>query len=116
MQPQPQSPRRISPDQDPSGISTRRIPSRRMALAAVTALTLAITTSAGTARLSAPSTAGPTGLARTAALSPCMIHGGPDVQMSEGVPTPHGYARSTGTVHALTLMVDFSDAPGEGSA
>jgi M6 family metalloprotease-like protein len=36
--------------------------------------------------------------------------------MSEGVPTSVGYARSTGTVRALTLMVDFSDAPGQGSA
>jgi M6 family metalloprotease-like protein len=45
-----------------------------------------------------------------------MIRGAATVQMSEGVPTNGGYARSTGTVHALTLMVDFSDAPGEGSA
>ena len=36
--------------------------------------------------------------------------------MSEGVPTGAGYSRSTGTVHALTLMVDFSDAPGPGNA
>ncbi|WP_440557991.1 M6 family metalloprotease domain-containing protein [Streptomyces sp. SCPE 10] len=116
MQPQPQSSRRIS-DPDPAGIGTRRIRSRRTAaLAAVTALTLAISTSAGTARLTAPSAAGPIGLARSSAFSPCMIHGGQDVQMSEGVPTRHGYARSTGTVHALTLMVDFSDAPGPGSA
>ncbi|MEU6507180.1 M6 family metalloprotease domain-containing protein [Streptomyces sp. NPDC046942] len=86
------------------------------ALAAVTALTLAVSTSAGTGHLPAPTTAGPIGLARSTALAPCMIHGGPDVQMTEGVPTPQGYARSTGTVHALTLMVDFSDAPGQGSA
>lgn len=38
------------------------------------------------------------------------------VQMSEGVPTQSGYARSTGTVHALNLMVDFPDAHGEGTA
>ncbi len=36
--------------------------------------------------------------------------------MSEGIPTPHGYSRSTGTVRALNLMIDFSDAPGEGTA
>ena len=36
--------------------------------------------------------------------------------MSEGMPTPPGYSRSTGTVRALNLMVDFSDAPGQGSA
>ncbi|MBP2052752.1 M6 family metalloprotease-like protein [Streptomyces griseochromogenes] len=80
----------------------------------MTALTLTVSTSAGTGRLATPTTAGPTGLART--LSPCMIHGGSDVQMTEGVPTPAGYSHSTGTVHALTLMVDFSDAPGQGSA
>lgn len=36
--------------------------------------------------------------------------------MSEGLRTAPGYARSTGTVRALTLMIDFSDAPGEGTA
>ncbi|MER6381762.1 M6 family metalloprotease domain-containing protein [Streptomyces sp. NPDC001118] len=86
------------------------------ALAAVTALTLAVSTSAGTGHLSAPTTAGPIGLARSSALAPCTVHAGLDVQMTEGLPTPHGYARSTGTVHALTLMIDFSDAPGEGAA
>jgi M6 family metalloprotease-like protein len=60
--------------------------------------------------------AGPVALARTSALGPCMINGPLDVQMSEGIPTPGGYSRSTGTVHALTLMVDFSDAPGQGTA
>lgn len=138
---QPQPPRRIrlpherafdeDPLDDPSGgwyggsygdrlgaggrPGRRRIrPRRAAALAVVTALTLAVTTSAGTGHLAAP-TAGPIGLARTA-LAPCAIHGGPDVQMTEGIPTPHGYSRSTGTVHALTLMIDFSDAPGQGSA
>jgi M6 family metalloprotease-like protein len=82
----------------------------------VTALTLTVSTSAGTGHLLAPSAAGPIGLDRSSALSPCMIHGSQDVQMPEGVPTPRGYVRSTGTVHALTLMVDFSDAPGQGSA
>lgn len=45
-----------------------------------------------------------------------MINGGSSVQMSEGVPTSGGYSRSTGTVRALTLMIDFSDSPGRGSA
>ncbi|EST26647.1 hypothetical protein M878_26455 [Streptomyces roseochromogenus subsp. oscitans DS 12.976] len=89
---------------------------RVAALAAVTALTLAVSTSAGTGHLSAPTTAGPVGLARSSALAPCTVHAGLDIQMTEGLPTPHGYARSTGTLHALTLMVDFSDAPGEGNA
>jgi M6 family metalloprotease-like protein len=45
-----------------------------------------------------------------------MINGVIGVQMSEGMPTATGYARSTGTVRALNLMVDFPDVPGEGSA
>ena len=43
-----------------------------------------------------------------------MISGAMGVQMSEGMPTPPGYARSTGTVRALNLMIDFPDAQGEG--
>ncbi|MFD8808882.1 M6 family metalloprotease domain-containing protein [Streptomyces sp. NPDC059597] len=98
--------------------SPRRIRSRRVAaLASVTVLTFAVSTSAGSGPLTAHHSAGPTGLTRTsAALAPCMIHGGSDVQMTEGVPTTGGYARSTGTVHALTLMIDFPDAKGRGSA
>ena len=97
----------------------RRIRPRRVAaLASVTALTLAVSTSAGTGRLPlrTPTAAGPIALARSATHGPCLISGGPAVQMSEGLPTPGGYSRSTGTVRALTLMVDFSDAPGSGSA
>ncbi|WP_367322493.1 M6 family metalloprotease domain-containing protein [Streptomyces sp. HUAS ZL42] len=89
------------------------------ALVCVTALTLAVSTSAGSGRLTAgPRTAGagPIALARSSALGPCMISGSPAVQMSEGVPTTGSYARSTGTVRALTLMVDFPDAPGQGNA
>ncbi|MET7483280.1 M6 family metalloprotease domain-containing protein [Streptomyces sp. NPDC005538] len=98
---------------------SRRIRPRRVAaLASVTVLTLAVSTSAGTGHLTpgAMTAAGPVALARTSALGPCMINGPVDVEMSEGIPTPGGYSRSTGTVHALTLMVDFSDAPGQGSA
>ncbi|MER6068877.1 M6 family metalloprotease domain-containing protein [Streptomyces sp. NPDC001817] len=90
-------------------------PRRVAALAAVTALTLAVGTSAGTGHLTAPTTAGPIGTARSA-LAPCAVQGSVEVQMTEGIPTPHGYAHSTGTLHALTLMIDFSDAPGKGSA
>ncbi|MFE2299639.1 M6 family metalloprotease domain-containing protein [Streptomyces sp. NPDC059445] len=98
--------------------SSRRIRPRRVAaLATVTVLTLAVSTSAGTGHLTAGSaTAGSTALARSTALGPCMINGPSDVQMGEGIPTTPGYARSTGTLRALTLMVDFSDAPGKGSA
>lgn len=100
---------------------SRRIRPRRMvALASVTVLTLAVSTSAGTGRQTAgPLTAtgaGPIALARSSPLGPCMISGRPTVQMSEGVPTTHGYSRSTGTVNALTVMVDFPDAHGQGRA
>ncbi|MFC7306220.1 M6 family metalloprotease domain-containing protein [Streptomyces monticola] len=92
-------------------------PRRSPLLAALAALVLAVTATASTGRLSTgPQTAGPAALARSTALGPCMISGTMGVQMSEGVPTPPGYARSTGPVRALNLMIDFSDAPGEGRA
>lgn len=88
------------------------------ALLSVAALTLAVSTSAGTGDLTrgSPTAAGSVPLARSSPFGPCMIRGGLGVQMSEGLPTPAGYSRSTGTVRALNLMVDFSDAPGQGSA
>jgi len=98
--------------------TSRRIrPRRVVALASVAVLTLAVSTSAGTGHPTRGSTtAGSIALARSTALGPCMINGALGVQMGEGIPTAPGYARSTGTVRALTLMVDFSDAPGQGSA
>ncbi|KDN79147.1 hypothetical protein DF19_33445 [Streptomyces olindensis] len=115
MQPQPRRPRTGS-----AGPLGRRISRRRLAaLACVTALTFTVSTSAGTGRLAPGSTAagaGPIDLSRDSAHGPCMIRGAREVQMSEGIPTSDGYARSTGTVRALTLMIDFSDAPGEGRA
>ncbi|MEU8534143.1 M6 family metalloprotease domain-containing protein [Streptomyces parvulus] len=99
---------------------SRRIRPRRLAaIGTVGVLTLALSTSAGTGGLApgtAPAGAGPGALSRSSAHGPCMISGGPEIQMSEGVPTTAGYAPSTGTVRALNLMVDFSDAPGEGEA
>ncbi|MET9779059.1 M6 family metalloprotease domain-containing protein, partial [Streptomyces sp. NPDC006367] len=91
---------------------SRRIrPRRPAALATVALLTLAVSTSAGTGPL-APETAssgpGPATLSRSSAHGPCMISGGSEIQMSEGVPTAPGYVRSTGTVRALNLMIDFS--------
>ncbi|WP_329121399.1 M6 family metalloprotease domain-containing protein [Streptomyces sp. NBC_01465] len=50
------------------------------------------------------------------ALGPCRMPNPMGVQMSEGLPTSPGYTRSTGRVRALTLMIDFPDAPGDGSA
>ncbi|MFC8430675.1 M6 family metalloprotease domain-containing protein [Streptomyces sp. NPDC057253] len=99
--------------------TSRRIRPRRVAaLVSVTALTLAVGTSAPGGRLTAkaPTAAGPAALARSDSHGACLLSGGPAVQMSEGLPTPGGYSRSTGTVRALTLMVDFSDAPGSGTA
>ncbi|WP_156727064.1 M6 family metalloprotease domain-containing protein [Streptomyces apocyni] len=91
---------------------------RRSAIFAVTAaLTLTLSSSASSGRLSPdPQTAGPVAGNRATALGPCMISGSMGVQMSEGVPTAPGYTPSTGTVRALNLMIDFPDAPGEGSA
>ncbi|MFF4752528.1 M6 family metalloprotease domain-containing protein [Streptomyces sp. NPDC002514] len=104
----------------PQPIARRIRPRRVAALASVTVLTLAVSTSAGTGRLSSGATATGAGsaaaLARKTALAPCLINGAHEVQMTEGVPTSGGYSRSTGTVRALTLMVDFPDAPGEGDA
>jgi M6 family metalloprotease-like protein len=93
-------------------------PVRGAVLAPLAALTLAITVSASTGPFphDLPRAEGPVVLRHGTAMAPCMIASGPDVQMSEGVPTAHGYAHSTGTVHALTVMIDFPDAPGQGSA
>lgn len=96
-----------------------RIPSRRrtLALAGATTLVIAATASASST-LSLPShaSAGPVAIADEAGIGPCRISATMGVQMSEGMPTPAGYSRSTGEVHALNLMIDFPDAPGLGSA
>ncbi|WP_030976709.1 M6 family metalloprotease domain-containing protein [Streptomyces sp. NRRL S-1824] len=97
----------------------RRIPSRRrtLALAGATTLVIAATASASsTLSLSGHASAGPVATADEAGLGPCRISATMGVQMSEGMPTPAGYSRSTGKVHALNLMIDFPDAPGLGSA
>ncbi|MFG2147886.1 M6 family metalloprotease domain-containing protein [Streptomyces sp. NPDC048696] len=92
-----------------------RDPRRRRTLAgaALAAVVLASMTS-GSTTLVAPSraSAGPVATGGDLALGPCRISATMGVQMSEGLPTPPGYAHSTGTVRALTLMVDFPDAPG----
>ncbi|MFJ6657818.1 M6 family metalloprotease domain-containing protein [Streptomyces sp. NPDC091377] len=103
----------------PQPSHSRIRPRRAATLVSVTALTFAVSTAAGTGQHTVGSSAagaGPASLSRSSALGPCMISGPTDVQMSEGVPTSRGYAPSTGTIRALSLMIDFSDAPGQGDA
>ncbi|MEU6879385.1 M6 family metalloprotease domain-containing protein [Streptomyces sp. NPDC046712] len=97
---------------------TRRRIRRPVALATVAALALAALASASTTLPGpAPASAGPVATTQgEAQLGPCRIATTMGVQMSEGLPTAPGYARSTGLVRALNLMVDFPDAPGEGTA
>ncbi|MEV0277802.1 M6 family metalloprotease domain-containing protein [Streptomyces sp. NPDC050610] len=45
---------------------------------------------------------------------PCALTGIQDL-VSETAHTPRGYARSSGTVRAITLFVDFPDAPADGT-
>ncbi|NUL06130.1 M6 family metalloprotease domain-containing protein [Streptomyces lunaelactis] len=86
-------------------------------LAAFAALALAaLTTASATLPAATRSAAGPVATAEDSGLGPCRIGSTLGVQMSEGLPTPPGYARSTGEVRALNLMIDFPDAPGTGRA
>ncbi|MFF0548405.1 MULTISPECIES: M6 family metalloprotease domain-containing protein [unclassified Streptomyces] len=83
----------------------------------LTALALGITATASTGTSGrGQSAAGAVATTVEAALAPCRITGTMGVQMSEGLPTPPGYSRSTGEVRALNLMIDFPDAKGEGTA
>ncbi|MCP3820347.1 M6 family metalloprotease domain-containing protein [Streptomyces sp. A3M-1-3] len=94
-----------------------RRPRRTSASIAVTALALAVTaTASGDMTSRSKAAAGPVAAADESALAPCRIAGTMGIQMSEGLPTPPGYARSTGEIRALNLMIDFADAPGEGKA
>ncbi|MFF3247411.1 M6 family metalloprotease domain-containing protein [Streptomyces sp. NPDC002870] len=93
--------------------SSRRI----CALGALAALALAaLTTASATLPSPTRASAGPVAGADKTALGPCRIASTLGVQMSEGVPTPSGYSRSTGVVRALNLMIDFPDAQGTGRA
>ncbi|MEU7279152.1 M6 family metalloprotease domain-containing protein [Streptomyces sp. NPDC045431] len=100
---------------------TRRRIRRPVALGAATTLALATLATASStlpdpSRASAGPVAAENATDELAALGPCRISATVGVQMSEGIPTPSGYARSTGEVRALNLMIDFPDAPGEGPA
>lgn len=86
-------------------------------VAPLTALALAFTLSTGPGPSGgSPVATGPGAGPHRTTLAPCLIGGRRGVQMSEGVPTAPGYAHSTGVVRALNLMIDFSDAPGQGRA
>ncbi|MFJ3926097.1 M6 family metalloprotease domain-containing protein [Streptomyces sp. NPDC090022] len=90
---------------------------RTSALVGLTALALGIAATASTGLSTRTHTAaGPVAASTESALAPCRIAGTMGVQMSEGLPTPPGYSRSTGEVRALNLMIDFPDAAGEGTA
>lgn len=117
-----------------------RVHRRGLALAATAVLTITIPTASTATSLITPSSAPPSGgkaaplpqvpersplSARSSSppvppgrlpSGPCALSAGKNVQLSEGLPTSGGYSRSTGTVHALTLMIDFPDAHGSGSA
>ncbi|WNE98400.1 M6 family metalloprotease domain-containing protein [Streptomyces luomodiensis] len=102
-----------------SRIRIRR-PRRGGAFATAAVLTVAVVTPAATPRPGppAPPELAPAPSARPAlgSLTPCALGPGPGLQMSEGIPTGRGYSRSTGTVHALNLMIDFPDVHGQGTA
>ncbi|GLV83884.1 M6 family metalloprotease domain-containing protein [Streptomyces lavendulae subsp. lavendulae] len=94
-----------------------RRPCRTSAYIGLTALALGVTATASTGISGrSHSAAGPVAASAESVLAPCRIAGTMGVQMSEGLPTPPGYSRSTGEVRALNLMIDFPDAKGEGSA
>ncbi|MFJ8310511.1 MULTISPECIES: M6 family metalloprotease domain-containing protein [unclassified Streptomyces] len=85
--------------------------------AALTSVALAaLTTGSTTLSIATRAAAGPVAAPGDTSLAPCRIPTVLGVQMSEGLPTQPGYAHSTGIVRALTLMIDFPDAPGPGSA
>ncbi|MFF0076585.1 M6 family metalloprotease domain-containing protein [Streptomyces sp. NPDC005494] len=84
---------------------------RPLALAGATALVIATMASASsTLPIASRASAGPVATPRGTGLAPCRIPATMGVQMSEGMPTPSGYARSTGRIRALNLMIDFPDA------
>ncbi|MEU7066627.1 M6 family metalloprotease domain-containing protein [Streptomyces sp. NPDC053429] len=94
-----------------------RSPRRTCAYVGIAALAIAVTATASAGISSRThSAAGPVATSVDSALAPCRIVSTMGVQMSEGLPTPPGYSRSTGEVRALNLMIDFPDAKGEGSA
>lgn len=93
-----------------------RTPRRTSACISLTVLALGVTATASAGISDRSPAAGPVATTAESVLAPCRIAGTMGVQMSEGLPTPPGYSRSTGEVRALNLMIDFPDAKGEGTA
>ncbi|MDT3398503.1 M6 family metalloprotease domain-containing protein [Streptomyces sp. B1866] len=92
-----------------------RSPRRSSALAAAAVLAVAAATPTAVPG-TAPARAGHA-RARDAGAAACALAPAPGASpLSEGIPTPVGHSRGTGRVDALTLMIDFPDAPGEGTA
>jgi M6 family metalloprotease-like protein len=96
----------------PPGPAGRPIPGRRPRRPRIRALIPAVlllagipVAGAGMAGRAAPAAAPPG--------RPCALPAAPGTEMSEGFPTSpdHEYARSTGELRALTLFIDFPDAP-----
>ncbi|MFG2114693.1 M6 family metalloprotease domain-containing protein [Streptomyces sp. NPDC048718] len=97
--------------------SPRRIRRPVVLASAATLLLAALATADGALTGPAPASSGPVAAGHgKQSLVPCRIATTMGVQMSEGVPTAPGYVHSTGPVRALNLMVDFPDAPGQGTA
>lgn len=87
----------------------RRIRGRgRAALSTLGSLALVLATTPGVA--TALPHAEPDAAALAAECAPPERNG-----LSEGIPTSAGYSPTTGTVSALTLFIDFPDAPAQGS-
>ncbi|MFJ4964331.1 Immune inhibitor A peptidase M6 [Streptomyces sp. ADI96-02] len=86
---------------------------RPIALVGATALVIAaVATASSSLPVGGRASAGSAATSPDSAAGPCRIATTLGVQMSEGMPTPPGYTRSTGEVTALNLMIDFPDAEG----
>ncbi|WP_455569861.1 M6 family metalloprotease domain-containing protein [Streptomyces xinghaiensis] len=107
----------VSPSPAPPHSSSRpRLHPRTRLTTAALALT-SVSISMAAAPAAVPVThPGPGAPSLARAGSTCLPGHAEGIQMSEGIPTPPGHAPSTGTLRALTLMIDFPDVRGEGSA
>ncbi|GAA0402773.1 M6 family metalloprotease domain-containing protein [Streptomyces luteireticuli] len=88
-----------------TGMRTLAIP---VVAAALFALTAPVSMAGAHAPTALPALPDPTGRRPT---GPCALRSAGRT-VSESARTPGGYARSSGTVRAVTLLIDFPDAPG----